>query len=91
MKETLTGVDASTAFTCIDNTDIKISGDFVGLVWVESQTPGETTWEQEPNSQFQSKTSFTLNVNDSTIAYRIACRLQSGAAIVYAGGVTEVV
>jgi len=94
MKETLTRESAAfSVFTCPVSTDIKIKGDFVGLIWLESQIASEDStndpWDRVPNTMVDNKSQFALDINDSTMKYRFNSRLQSGEAIVYASGVTS--
>jgi len=79
----------SASFFPLGDTDIKIKGSFSGKVWLESQMPGETSWEKVPGAITESQTQFSIIVNDLTIRYRFNSNLESGRAIVYAGGVTQ--
>jgi hypothetical protein len=95
MKETLNNTTAtSSAFTADGDFDVKVQGSYSGHVWMESQTPGETSWELvEDTLLSDGKTdSFPVVINDPTIAYRFNSNIAAGgAAIVYANTVTVVV
>lgn len=87
MLDTLTGADITAAFTPTSNTDIKVIGTFFGRVRLESQLPGQTTWEPVPGSDLECPGQFTLTVNSADVDYRFRSFLESGSAIVYASGV----
>jgi len=79
----------SPSFFAIGDTDIKIKGGFSGQICLESQIPGETSWERVPDTLVDRPTQFSIIVNDLTIRYRFASNISFGNAMVYAGGVTQ--
>lgn len=86
MKETLTLANPDSAsFTPTGSCDVKISGTWTGLVWLESQTSDETSWEKVPNSLAEHATQYHMLVSDLTIIYRFNSRIRSGSAVCYIG------
>lgn len=80
---------SSPAFTSAFDFDAKIKGEFVGLVWLESQISDEDTWERVPNSLVDRVDQYPVTANDLTMKYRFNSRIQTGSATCYAGGVTQ--
>jgi len=84
----------SASFFPTGDTDIKIKAGgqkgFSGMVWLESQIPGETSWERVPDTLTRQPNQFSIIVNDLTIRYRFASNIEVGSVIAYAGGVTQI-
>lgn len=91
MKANITAAaPTSNPFTATYSVDVKVGGVFTGAVWLESQAPGETTWEIVPGTVSDRPNQYRLDILDSTIQYRFNSNITSGTAVGYVDA-TEVV